>query len=178
MDIEKIKEERHELLIRIRDSLLEELVACDIREPEGENEPEILTVVLDGIGEAGDMEGGIGEFFFAPPSSEEDTVQHFCAVLTLMDDLGSEHLPELFEAMSYINFRLPCGSYSVDSDASLLCYRLVTPVPMRLSGEELFEQMNVSMANAFTAADLYADMLIKLSAGEKSLKEINDVIAG
>ena len=103
MDLGKIKEERHELLTRMRDSFQEELIACEIREPENENEPEILTVVLDGIGETGDMEGGIGEFFFAPPSSENDTVQHFCAVLSLLDDPDREYLPQLFEAMSYIN---------------------------------------------------------------------------
>ncbi len=174
MDIEKIMEERHEILARMRDSFQEELIACEIREPENEKEPEILAVVLDGIGEIGDMEGGIGEFFFAPLSSENDTVKHFCTVITIADDLDKRYLPDLFEAMSYINFRMPCGSYSVDKDASFICYRLVTPIPMGLSGEELFEQVNVVMANAFTAADLYADMLIELSSGEKTLKDVID----
>lgn len=172
MDLGKIKEERHELLTRMRDSFQEELIACEIREPENENEPEILTVVLDGIGETGDMEGGIGEFFFVPPSSENDTVQHFCAVLSLLDDPDREYLPQLFEAMSYINFKLPCGSYSVDRDASLLCYRLTSPIPIGLSGEGLFEQMNATMANALTVADLYADMLIKIAGGEKELQDV------
>ncbi|MCR4656172.1 MAG: YbjN domain-containing protein [Lachnospiraceae bacterium] len=155
-----------------RDSLQEELIACEIREPENENEPEILMVVLDGIGESGDMEGGIGEFFFAPPSSENDTIQHFCAVLSLLDDPDREYLPQLFEVMSYINFKLPCGSYSVDRDASLLCYRLTSPIPMELSGEGLFEQMNATMANALTVADLYVDTLIKIAGGEKELKDV------
>ena len=153
MDLGKIKEERHELLTRMRDSFQEELIACEIREPENENEPEILTVVLDGIGETGDMEGGIGEF-------------------SLLDDPDREYLPQLFEAMSYINFKLPCGSYSVDRDASLLCYRLTSPIPMGLSGEGLFEQMNATMANALTVADLYADMLIKIAGGEKELQDV------
>lgn len=172
MDIEKLKQERHEMLVRMQDSLQEELVACAIREPEAEGEPEILTVVLDGIGETGELEGGIGEFFFVPPSSEDDTVQHFCAVLTLMDDLPKENLPALFEAMSYINFRLPCGNYCIGKDTSLLSYRLSTPIPMSLSGEPLFEQINVSMANAMTAADLYADDLIRLLSGEKTLQDV------
>ena len=176
MDIEKMKEERHELLARLRDSLMEELIACEIREPENENEPEILTVVLDGIGEAGDMEGGIGEFFFAPASGENDTVMHFCAVITLLDDLDREYLPGLFEAMSYINFRLPCGCYCVDRDASLLCYRITTPLPVSLCGEALFEQMNAVMSNALIAADLYADMLIRLAGGERTLESVLDSI--
>ena len=176
MDLEAVMKERHELLIKMRDSLQEGLIACDIREAEKENEPEILTVVLDGIGEAGEKEGGLGEFFFIPPATENDTVMHFCSVITLLDDLNREHLPELFELMSYINFRLPLGSYSVDRDASLLCYRLVTPIPAGVSGDALFSQMNVCMANALTSADLYVDMLIKVAGGEKTLEDVIDSI--
>ena len=171
MDKERILEERHEYLTRIRDSLLEDLIVCELREPESDEEPEILTVVLDGIGEAGELEGGVGEFFFAPLRNAEDTVMHFCAVLTLMDALKKEQLPELFEAMSYINFKMPLGSYSVDRDASLLCYRLVVPLPAGLSGEELLTQINIIMANAFTAVSLYADTLIKMAGGEMTLTE-------
>lgn len=173
MDIKKVKEERHELLARMRDALMEELIACGLREPENENEPEILTVVLDGLGETGDREGGIGEFFFAP-SNENDTVMHFCAVLTLIDELEKDYLPQLFEAMSYINFRMPCGCYCTDREGSLLCYRMTVPLSVNLSGEELFEQMNVTMSNAFIAADLYSDMLIKLAAGEKTPESVMD----
>ena len=176
MEMERLKEERHELLTRMRDSLQEELVPCEIREPENENEPEILTVVLDGIGEAGDMEGGIGEFFFAPPSGGNDTVTHFCAVLTLLDELDKEYLPGLFEVMSYINFKLPCGCYCTDREGTLLCYRMTAPLPVSLSGEELFEQMNAVMSNALIAADLYADMLIKLAGGERTPESIKDSI--
>ncbi len=176
MDLETIMKERHELLSKIRDSFQEDFIACDIREPENENEPEILTVVLDGIGETEEKEGGIGEFFFIPPASENDTVMHFCAVITLLDDLGREHLPDLFEAMSYINFRLPLGCYSVDKEASLLCYRLVTPIPMGVMGEALLQQMNVSMSNALTSADLYADVLVKIAGGEKTLEGVIDSI--
>ena len=176
MDIKKIKEERHELLTRMKDSLSEELVACEIREPENENEPEMLLAVLDSIGEMGEMEGGIGEFFFIPPGSEDDTVQHFCCVLTIMDELDTESLPQLFEAMSYVNFNIPCGSYAVDKERSLLCYRLVTPLSMKLSGDDLLENMSISMANAFTAADLYADELIRVASGEKTAEEIRELL--
>lgn len=167
MNLEKIKTERHELLTRMRDSLQEDLVACGISEPEGEDEPEILEVVVDGIGEAGELEGGLGEFFFVLPSSEDDTVMHFCCVITLLDELDKECLPKLFEAMSYANFELPLGSYSVDREASILCYKLVTPLPITLSGEDLYEQMNISMANAIASAEMYADELIR-AAGKES----------
>jgi len=177
VDINKMTEERHELLTRMRDSLQEELIACDIRQPENEGEPEILMAVIDGIGESGEMEGTIGEFYFIPPSSKEDTVQHFCATLTIADELKEEFLPPLFEAMSYVNFNIPCGSFSVDKDRSMLSFRLVTPLSAGLSGEDLLLQMNISMANAFASADLYADELIKVSGGEKTVEDIRGILA-
>ena len=42
MDLEKIMNERHELLIRMRGSFQEELVAAEISESENEGEPDIL----------------------------------------------------------------------------------------------------------------------------------------
>ena len=165
MGMDKVMEDRRQLLAEIRDSLLEELVACEIREPENEGEPEILTAVLDGIGEEGEKEGTIGEFFFMPMQSEDDTVQHFSAVLTIMDgvdELDEDKLSDLYRELNRINYRIPCGSFSVDEDEGLLCYRLTIPILITLTGDELLEQVNVCMANAVMCADLYADELIKM----------------
>ena len=66
MDTEKMMKERHELLTRLGDSLLEEMIACEIAEPQSEEEPEILTVLLDTFGD-GEREvflrGGQGTVF-------------------------------------------------------------------------------------------------------------------
>ena len=167
MDINKLKEERYSILEKMRDALQEELVPCQIRDPESEEEPAILTVVLDAIGETGEMEGSIGEFFFMLPESENDTVQHFCAVITIMDDLSKENLPKLYEAMAKINFRIPCGCYAVDEDESIISYRLTVPMPISLSGDALFDEINVCMANAFSSAEPYADELINIASGEE-----------
>ena len=167
MDTEKMMKERHELLTRLGDSLLEEMIACEIAEPQSEEEPEILTVLLDTFGD-GEREGAAGEFFFMPFSSEEDRVQYFCAVLTLMDDISEENLPALFEAMSGINFALPCGSYSVDRDHRFLTYKLTVPLPAELNSDALYDEMNICVSNAVNSADAYADTLIKISCGEAS----------
>ena len=167
MDTGKMIKERNELLIRLRDSLQEEMIACEIHEPENKEEPEILTVLLDTVGDE-EREGAAGEFFFMPFTTGEDRVQYFCAVLTLMDDIPEENLPALYEAMSHINFALPCGSYSVDREGRFLTYKLTVPLPAELQGDALYDEMNICVSNAVNTADAYADILIKISCGEVS----------
>ena len=167
MDTEKMMKERHELLTKLRDSLQEEMIACEIYEPQNAEEPEILTVVLDAFGDE-ERDGAAGEFFFMPFSTGEERVQYFCAVLTFMDDIPEENLPVLYEAMSHINFALPCGSYSVDREGSFLTYKLTVPLPAELQGDALYDEMNICVSNAVNTADAYADILIKISCGETS----------
>ncbi len=164
MDIGTIIQERHELLERLRDSLQEQLVISEIRGAENEGEPEVLRVVFDQLGQDNE-EGVLGEFFFLPPISGEDEVQHFSAVLTIADDIDKSRLPELFRAMSYINFRIPCGSFCIDQDEEVLIYRLTTPLPARLRDEDMFDQMNICLTNALISADMYLDILLKILTG-------------
>ncbi len=167
MDIELMMQERHDLLTRLQDSLQEGLIPCEIAEKEEESGPEILTVILDGMGEEGEKEGAVGEFFFLPAASEEDKVQFFRSVVTLTDTILPESLPALYEAVAKINFRLPCGSYSVDEEGGYLAYILTVPLPMGLSEDALYEQMNVCVGNAAIASDLFSDILLKIASGEE-----------
>ena len=160
MDIGTIIQERHELLERLRDSLQEELVISEIREAENEGEPEVLRVVFDQLGQDNE-EGVLGEFFFLPPGSGEDQVQHFSAVLTIADDIDRDRLSGLYEAMSQINYKIPCGSFCIDPEGEFLIYRLTTPLSARMNKDELFDQMNICMTNALISADMYIDILLK-----------------
>ena len=176
MNIEEKMRERRELLERMKESLQDELVACELAEPEEEGFPVVLNVILDALARDDAEEGAYGEFYFDPISSEEDEIQHFSCVITLMDDLPKDHLPELFEAMTYINFGLPCGRYCVDKDQTFLAYRLTVPLPMELSGDQLFDQMNICMANAVAAADIFLEPLVQLAGGEITLDEMKEYI--
>ena len=173
---EKMKE-RHDLLVRMRDSLQEELIACDVGIPEQENAPEILNVILDVLNGGDRDEGAIGEFFFEPIQSEADEIQRFTAAITIMDQLPEEHLGEMYEAMSYINCQLPCGCYFIDRNKTFLAYRLTVPMPMELSGDALYDEMNACISNAVTAADLYMDLLIRLAEGRITVPEIIDCLS-
>ena len=167
MDIEKTMRERHELLERLRDSLQEELVICEILEAENENEPEVLRVLFDSLGQDNE-EGILGEFFFFPLGSDEDAVQHFSAVLTIADEIDKDKLPGLFETMSHINFSVPCGSFCIDQEGEVLIYRLTTPLSVNMKGDELFEQMNICMTNAIICTDMYVDILLQGVNGDGS----------
>lgn len=168
---EKMKE-RHELLVRMRDSFQEELIACDVGIPEQEGAPEILNVILDVLNGGDSDEGAIGEFFFEPIQTEEDEVQRFTAAITIMDILPEEHLGEMYEAMSYINCQLPCGCYFIDKNKTFLAYRLTVPIPMELSGDALYDEMNACISNAVTVADIYMEPLIQLALGKITVNEI------
>ena len=176
MNIEEKIQERKELLERMKESLQDDLIACEVAEREMEGVPVVLNVILDTLAKDDAEEGAFGEFFFDPIASEEDEIQHFSCVITLMDDLPQEHLPELFEALAYINFILPCGRYCIDKDRSFLAFRLTVPLPMELSGDALFDQMNICMANAVAGADIFLEPLVQLASGEITLDEVKEII--
>lgn len=164
MDLEKKYQERRTLLEKMRDSLQEELIACDIIEPEeyvelgarSEKIPPMLRVILDSFGE----DGVIGDFFFQPFVTDEDAVQFFSAVLTLADEIEKERLPELYKKISDANFQLPCGAYCIDEKGGFLVFKLTVPLSVNISDEALLEQMNIVASNAIMSADLFADKLI------------------
>ena len=170
--IEEKMQERHDLLIRMRDSLQEELVACEVGIPEEEGAPEVLNVILDVLSGGESDEGAIGEFYFDRILSGEEEIQRFTGAVTIMDIIPEEHLAELYEAMSYINFRLPGGCYSIDKDKTFLAFRLTTPFPMELSGDALYDQMNVCVSNTISIADLFMEPLIRLALGKITVADI------
>ncbi len=174
--MEEVLKERHKLLERMRDSFQEELIASEIAVPDQEGASEILNVVLDMLGGGEAEEGSFGEFYFDPIHSEEDEIQRFTAAITIMDQLSEEHLPELYEAMAHINFRLPCGAYSIDKEKQFLAYRLTVPLSMELKGDTLYDAMDVCVASAINAADLYMEPLIRLAIGELTLEEMEALL--
>ena len=170
MNIEELMNKRHNVLEKIGGEMQEHLIAAQLAAPEEQDAPEGLNVVLDGIGFGG--EEAIGEFCFLPVSSEEAEVQYFTAVITIADELDTERIGELFEAMSYINFKVPAGSYSIDKDRSFLVYKLTTPLSIGLSEDALYEQVNISMGTATAMADLYMDLLLRILENEITLQDV------
>ena len=174
MDRQAIEQEREELLNKMAEDLQEGLIAATVREPEEEGDVPVLSVLFDEFGEGEDE--AYGEFFFRPIISDEDQVQFFSGVITLSDSLPEEHLKELFEAMSYINFQLPCGCFALDKTKTLLIFRECIPLPMNLTGDALYEQMNIISGNAAASADAYISTLLQVAEGELSVEDVIELL--
>ncbi|MBO6241250.1 MAG: hypothetical protein J6O61_10555 [Butyrivibrio sp.] len=174
MNKKKIMKERHELLTRIQGEMQENYTAALIREPENENDPPILSIVFDGLGMEHD--DAFGEFYFLPLPDGEARAQHFSAVITIADDIKEDHLSELFEAMSYINFALPCGAYSIDSQKRFMAFRMTAPLPIDIDPEELYKEVNIVIGNAVAITDVHMDILLKVMAGEMTVEDVKKAL--
>ena len=156
---------------RIQNEMQEGLIAAQIIKADEEDSPEVLNVVLDGIGFGG--EEAIGEFCFLPIISDEAKVQYFSSVISIADELDENCLEILYEAMSYINFQMACGSFCIDRNHSFLVYKLTVPVQVSVTDEALYEQVSMYMGTATAMADQYMDLLLRILDKEITL---NDVI--
>ncbi len=176
MDKEQMMKERHEVLEALEGSLQEELIAAKLNTPEEGHGTEVLTVIFPELGIDGD--GAVGELFFLPIVSDEMAVQHFATVLTIADEIGEDQYPALYEAISYINFRLPCGAYALDDESGSLVFKLTVPMPAELSKEDLLNEMNICSGNAVAAADQYMDLLLRMLDGDSSMDDVRAAFEG
>ena len=175
MNINDIENMRSELLDRMVDDFNEALIAAGVAEIENEDAPKIVRAILD---EIGDDEGAIGEFYFSPIDSEDDEVQIFNALITLSEEVREESLANLYEAMSYINFTIPSGAFSIDKDHRFLCFRLSVPMGIDAGREEVYELINIATANAVAIADGYAGVLMDVIDEKMSLNDVTDFLGG
>ncbi len=169
MDKEKIMNERHAALEAVEGSLQEDLIAAKLNIPEDGNGIELLTVIFPELGLDGD--GAVGELFFLP-LMEDAVVQHFVTVLTIADEIEEERYPSLYEAVSYINFRLPCGAYALDDESGSLVFKLSVPLPVELSGDDLIKEMHICSGNAVAAADQHMDLLLRMLDGDVTMDDV------
>lgn len=178
MDKEKILRERHDLLLAIQDELQEDMIAASLMKGGVGDDTDVLRVVFPDIGFENE-DGGIGEFFFAPFTGEEDTVTHFVSAITIADDYSTdnlENLQNLGKLMLILNCYLPCGCFCVNRDARVLLYKLVTPLPVDLTAEALKEQVNICIGNAVAVCDQYSDFLCRVIDGEMEPNEVFEVM--
>ncbi len=173
MNKEQILEERQKLMERLQDEYQENLIPAMIGEkvnPEDKDEPVVLSILLDEMGSG--SEEAYMDCCFMPIYSEDAKVQYFAAVITLADDLDRTYLPQLIESVSYVNAELPCGSFYVDRAHSFLVFRLAVPLPIALSGDALFEEIDIVSGNAVSIADMYYDLLLEVSRGESTIEDV------
>ncbi len=170
MDRKTIMNERHSALEALEGLLQEELIAAKLNAAGDAGGVEVLTVIFPELGLDGD--GAVGELFFLPVLSEDAAVQHFNTVITIAGDIDEEQLPLLYEAISYINFRLPCGAFALDRETLSLVFKLSVPLPIDLKGDDLLKEMNICSGNAVAVADRHMDILLRMTEGEAGMEDV------
>ena len=175
MNINEVKEARHEILDALNTEFNEAMIAAVLTE-EQDGEPEMIQAVLDEMGDPDDEP--VGQFLFRPLQSEEDTVQYFVSIITLWDELPEDRLGQLYEALAYINFSLPTGCFSIDKDHRFLCFVLSLPLPMDLPKDEVFRQVDLSIGNAIGVADMYMGIISDVMTGKEDASGVIEFLGG
>ena len=177
MDREKLASRREALLKRMNEEFAENYIAAMYQdEEESGMEDGILNVYFEDTGDK--LQDSIGQFFFTPVVTDEDTVQYFNAVIFLTEDIDEEKLPKLYEVMSYINFYVPAGSFCVDEKHEEFIYRLACPMPIDLDDDALYDEVQCIIGNAMSFADRFIGYLLGILDGNREISEFLDIING
>ncbi|MBQ7677310.1 MAG: hypothetical protein IJT32_03670 [Lachnospiraceae bacterium] len=86
------QKQRHDILAAIEQEFVDEMVSAKLV-TDRELQTEVLGVVMEDFAEEGLV--STGEFFFKPVQSDEEDVQLFCNVVTIMEELSQENLGSL-----------------------------------------------------------------------------------
>lgn len=171
MNIKELGEKRHNVLAKIEQEFVEELVPAELTEKD-ENDVEVLAVALNGAEEK--MGNTTGEFFFLP-SSEDDEIQYFVNLITLSETLPEGNLGELCAAVAAINTYVVAGGFAVDFGAGSLVYKLAIPMPIDVSEEVMADNVDLTMGCALQAFADYGYLLTEVCDGERSAKSVIDL---
>ena len=174
MNIKEVVTMRDELLDRMVEDFRAAYIAAGVAEIDDADAPKIVRAILDDIG--GD-EGVIGEYYFTP-SSEDDEIMIFNAILTLSETLPDDNLAAVYEAMSYRNCAVPVGSFAYDKDHSFVGYRLSVSMPTSFDSEAVYSLMNIAVGNSVSVAETYTDVLIGVATGTVSIDEVKHILGG
>ncbi len=175
MDREKIAKQRRELLESITTEFTRQLIpAVYQNKEECGMEDGILNVYLENTG--ANIEDVIGQFYFSPIVTDDDTVQYFNAVIFLTEDIDEKRLPALYEAMSYINYYNVTGAFSIDEMHENLIYKASIPMPIEMNDDVLYDQVEAVMGNAITIVDKFTDVLMGILDGSGSIDEFLEIL--
>ncbi|MCR4797899.1 MAG: hypothetical protein K5853_05555 [Lachnospiraceae bacterium] len=171
-----INEMRHDLLERFLEECNDNLIPAGMVEATEEGEPETVEFVLMDVGDAGDEARGF--LYFDPMHTPEDEVQHLTCLITLQEDLPEGRLPLFYQALAHINFTLPYGCFSIDTKNRFLAYKLCVPIAIEMTGEELYDEINIVTGNAAEAVDTYMGVLSDIRDGSMDLENVLEFLGG
>lgn len=112
----------------------------------------------------------MGEFYFMDMPGVTQS-QYFVCTLTLTENLEQGYLEELSYVISMVNCYLPYGAFSFDLSNSMLVYKLTNILPVDMTEDQLFDQVNICMGHAIEMTQKYIDTILDLSEGALSIEE-------
>lgn len=174
MDRSKLKLQREKLLKKANEELTGEMIPSMFKDKEESGiEDGELAILFDEMGLHEDE--AFGEFFFSPIVTDEDEVQYFNCLIVLTEEIDKEKLPVLYEALAYINFYIPYGSFGIDADNESIVYRYTQALPIKMKDDDLYEQIQIAMGNAITMADSNINTILSLEDGTMDLEDVRDI---
>lgn len=122
-----------------------------------------------------DLDEVMGEFYFLP-TKDGGTIHYFTSMISLTEDMDPEFVPAVAEAVRVLNFYLECGAFVMNPTGNLLAFKLVTPVPVSYTTEQLLELININAGHALQITERYVDNLLRLSDGRHSLEHFMEMM--
>ena len=174
MEKKEIERIRHEVLENLCHELNDEQIAAVVNK--GNGDIEMVSAILNELGD-GDMDIQ-GDFYFRPLQTDDDAAHIFMSVITISNEVPAERLPELYEAMSYVNFNLPAGCFSIDKDHRFFCFVLSSLIPVDLDEASVFQEMDIAVGNAFAISDTYIGILTDVLNGKIGADGVVEFLGG
>ena len=113
--------------------------------------------------------------FIGLPRGAEDTL-YYSVVLNLSAEFDKESMPDLFEAMSKLNFYMTGGSFAIDPDESILVFKQMLQLPAEYDFEVLHEMINVAAAHTVQLCEPYAPLICGVAEGRIPLSDVLAVL--
>lgn len=161
---------------KIAEEIKDTMIPARVLEAEDGVPGPVLTVIYDEMGPDGDEV--MGDYSVIVGENEEDTVAYIESFLTFTEELSNEHLPELYEAISKLNFFLPFGGFTINEAENVLGYKFGMPISMDLTDEGLYGAISLCMTGGFIQANNYVFPLMQISEGKMTLDEVLELVRG
>ena len=115
---------------------------------------DILSVIHENI--EGLSGAARGRYYFPEFEIAADNVQYFTCAIELSEPLTKKDTTALSKICNEINPTLVCGSFVIYPGVGLV-YNLTIPIIERLTEDELFEQINITIGNAIAMTEAFID---------------------
>ena len=166
---------KRELLISIKDMLVEENVAAKYTEDGEEGYPiKMVNALIDEMTDSGNA--GIGEFFFMPPTKGLEEYAIFQAVISFEEDVNIDTKAKFDAVANIINFYLETGAFAGDIEGKNYSLKLSVTLPLDADIDTLKDIVRLNASQAILTATAYCNLFIKVAEGDMTIEEVKELI--